>query len=379
MTDTTLAPVASAGILGWRRYLPTGERPPIGDTELAVLIVCNLVTTVGLAGDIARHLQHPEQLTNDFLSGWHLVLYGGVAAVGAWIGVGAIRHGPSFVGSVATTTLGFSMLAVGGGLDAAWHEVFGTEAAIEALVSPPHLLVFAGLMFLLTSPIVVLWARPDCRLGLVPSLAVMVSVISALLVTSLFTGFLSPMAGGLALQVAYVEPLLGESLQVYDQVRGLGIAVWTVAVLVAAFSIVLTRFRLVPGLCLVGMLALGIPVVILSGTSIIPLVIGFGVAGQAVELCVILLGRPVLGRGAAVVTGAVFGSSLWAGTFAALKIDGRLLWGPSLWAGTITISALVGAAVAGLVTLRIPAGVRPEAVPGGPVADPERARSALRG
>ena len=124
-------------------YLPRTDGPKVTDGEIAVFIVCVLVTTVGLAGDIARHLQNPESLENDFLSGWHLVLYGGVASVGAFIGLGAIRRGPSYVGAVGSGAIGFVMLAMGGVADATWHEIFGAEAAVEALVSPPHLLVFA--------------------------------------------------------------------------------------------------------------------------------------------------------------------------------------------------------------------------------------------
>ena len=68
---------------GWRQFMPPPRRLDVTDLELAVLIVCTLVTTVGLGGDIARHLQNPGDLEGDFLSGWHLVLYGGVASVGA--------------------------------------------------------------------------------------------------------------------------------------------------------------------------------------------------------------------------------------------------------------------------------------------------------
>src|SRR5690606_10786377 len=245
-------------------YLPSPDGPKVTDGEIAVFIACVLVTTIGLAGDIARHLQQPESLENDFLSGWHLVLYGGVASVGVFIGLGAIRRGPGYVGSVATGTLGFLMLALGGAADAAWHEVFGTEAAIEALVSPPHLLVFAGLAFLLTAPVVVLWKRPVQRLGLVPSIAVVVSVVSVVLVTSLFTGFLSPLSGGLSLQVGYIEPLVGESAEEYDAVRGLGIVVWTSAMLAAAFAVTLMRFRVVPGLVFLGFVGLAVPPLVVS-------------------------------------------------------------------------------------------------------------------
>ena len=349
---------------GWRQFLTPPDRLEVGDGELAALIVCTLVTTIGLAGDIARHLQHPNSLNGDFLSGWHLVLYGGVASVGIWIALGAARRGPGFVGSVPTTTVGFLTLAVGGACDAAWHKVFGTEAAVEALVSPPHLVVFSGLMCLLTSPLVLLWRRPVRRLGLVPSIAALVSVVSALLVTSLFTGFLSPLAGGLSLQAGYVEPLVGESLVDYDQVRGLGIAVWTVAILVAGFTVLLTRFRITPGLCVVGIALLGVPGLYLADRSIYPMVWGFVGAGVVVELCVAAMARPTLGRAAASLTGALTGASLWATTFFFLHLDHRLGWKEALGGGTVTLSALVGAAVAALVTLP------PSTAPGDGAPDP---------
>lgn len=405
------------------RWLGSPEdRPTITDGELFALILFNLVTTIGLAGDIARHLQRPEELNNgnDFLSGWHLILYGGVAGVGLWLGVGAIRRGPAFIRSGSFTTLGFLSLSAGGGLDAAWHGKFGTEKAVEALVSPPHLVVFAGLLFLLTGPIVILWARQPVRLGWVQSVAVMVSSVSAVLVTSLFTGFLSPFSGGMSLQPGYQEPLVGESLSDYDQVRGLGIVVWTIVVLVVGFVVPLCRFRLRPGLIAIGFALLVVPAHILSGEEVRPLIIGFLVAGVVVELSVAAMGRPVLGRVGATATAALLGVSLWAVTFGVLQADklpsyattpvigapatdipvssvpfgggdgdqvidigptftpvgqfgqigDRLSWGPALFGGAIVLAGMVGAAVAALATLvvRKPAAAEAPGAPSGPVA-----------
>jgi len=127
---TTVSKRAAWAPTGWRQFLAPPQRLEVSDGELAVLIICTLVTTIGLAGDISRHLLHPENLQGDFLSGWHLVLYGGVASVGVWIAAGALRRGPTFVGSVPTTTLGFMTLAFGGLADSAWHAAFGTEAAV---------------------------------------------------------------------------------------------------------------------------------------------------------------------------------------------------------------------------------------------------------
>ena len=339
---------------GWRQFLPPPEPLRIGDGELAVLIVCTLVTTIGLAADIARHLlDDVANLQGDFLSGWHLVLYGGVASVGAWIAFGALRRGPTFVGSVPTTTIGFLTLTVGGLVDAAWHEALGTEQAVEALVSPPHLIVFAGLAFLLTSPLVLLWRRPVNRLGPLASVAAVVSVVSALLVASLFTGFLSPMAGGLSLQAGYIEPLVGESMQEYDQVRGLGVVLWSPVLILSGFILLLGRFRVTPGLLLVGMAVLGVPPVVLAGESSVPVLIGFVVAGVVREVGVALAARPTLRPAAASAVSAAVGSTLWAATFVALRAESRLNWSETMVYGSVMLAGMGGAAVAALVMARV--------------------------
>lgn len=339
----------------------------ISDGELIVLIACNLLTTVGLAGDIARHLQNPDDLQGDFLSSWHLVLYGGVTTVAIWLGVGALRHGPGFIWAAGTTSTGFALLAVGGVLDAAWHAQFGVEANVEALVSPPHLTVFAGLTCLLTSPIVVLWRRPARRLGLVASVVALSSVVSTVLVISLFTGFLTPLASGMSLSQGYVEPLIGESIVDYDQVRGLGIAVFTVVVLVAAFTVILVRFRPMPGLVGISIFLCGAPAMLITDPAVIrPLVLGYAMAGLVTEAMVGLLGRPTLGRAAAAATGAMMGSMLWAATFALLAREGRLGWSEAMWAGTVMLSGMIGAATAALVALPAPTGTAVVDSPLGP-------------
>ncbi|MCB1038620.1 MAG: hypothetical protein KDA94_03665 [Acidimicrobiales bacterium] len=337
------------------RDATAGERVDVGDGALAVLVVCNLVTTVGLAGDIARHLQSPDSLNGDFLSGWHLVLYGGVTAVGVWLGIGAIQHGLRFLVTARWTTTGFAMLAFGGVADSVWHAAFGTEANVEALVSPPHLVVFAGLAFLLTSPIVIVWRRPTRRLGVAASITVLSSMTTAVLVTSLFTGFLSPLASGMTLSQGYVEPMVGESAVDYDQVRGLGIAVWTAVVLMSALVLLLVRFRPVPLLTGLAVFLCGAPALAISEPTLTkPLVAGYAVAGLVTELALWALGRPTLGRAGAAIMGAVVPASMWATNFAVLHQEGRLLWTQSMWGGTILLSAMVGAAVGSLVALPVP-------------------------
>jgi hypothetical protein len=227
--------------------------------------------------------------------------------------------------------------------------------------------VFAGLALLLASPVVVLWRRPARRLGLVPSVVALVSVVTAVLVVSLFTGFLSPLASGLTLSEGYVEPLVWEAPVDYDQVRGLGIALWTTVVLTVAFTLVLVRFRPMPGLVGVSIFLCGAPAMAITDVDTIrPLVIGYAMAGVVVELLVGLLGKPTLGRAAASVTGAGLGGMLWAATFALLAQEDRLTWSTTMWAGTVMLSAMAGAAAAAVVALPAPTGAAVVDSPVGP-------------
>ena len=86
----------------------------------------------------------------------------------------------------------------------------------------------------------------------------------------------------------------------------------------------------------------------------------FVAAAVALEVCRYALGRPVLDRLASAVTGAIVPALLWAVTFWALDAEDRLGWTPALRWGSIMLAAMIGAATAGLATLRI---TLPEEVP----------------
>ena len=42
-----------------------------------------------------------------------------------------------------------------------WHEIFGIEVDLEALLSPSHLTLFAGGLLVVTSPLRAAWAEPS--------------------------------------------------------------------------------------------------------------------------------------------------------------------------------------------------------------------------
>jgi hypothetical protein len=127
----------------------------------------------------------------------------------------------------------------------------------------------------------------------------------------------------------------------------------------------LVRFRVLPGLTMLGFVAIAVPAVFVSGREVWPMVAGFLLAGVVAEACVTALGKPTLGRAAASVTGALIGLVMWSAVFGALELDGRLAWSESLWGGSILLSGMVGAAVAALVALPVPTGrAMDDGVPG---------------
>ncbi|HEY4378658.1 MAG TPA: hypothetical protein VGM93_15930 [Acidimicrobiales bacterium] len=325
---------------------------PIPGWALLLLVVLNTVTTVGLVGDIQRHVQNQSLTGKDFLSSWHLVLYGGVLGVGIWLGLVAYWLGPPVLrGEARFAMIGFLGLSVGGACDAAWHSAFGAERAVEALVSPPHLLVFAALSMLLVSPLAALWRRPGSRLGVVDSACAAISVVSALLVASLFTGYLSPLTGGMDLGNGYVDAPIGTSISDFDVVRGLGVVLWTTVLVIVPWSLVLQRFRLRPGFALAGGAILGLPpVIVINWYAGEPVFFGFVALGFVIEVAGLVGGKTAPGPWARGAIGVVAPAALWGTLLLVQKLHHLLVWSPALWGGAIMLSAVWGGAAATVAT-----------------------------
>jgi TolB protein len=119
---------------------------------------------VGFYVDLWAHAH--GMVDETFLTPWHAVLYSGAASFGIVLGgVGAlnVRRGlavrlalpspyrVSFLGSIA--------FLIAGLIDFAWHSMFGFEADIESLLSPPHLALAASGIMMFSGPVRSVWAR----------------------------------------------------------------------------------------------------------------------------------------------------------------------------------------------------------------------------
>jgi hypothetical protein len=145
---------------------------------------------IGLHLDGWAH-NHGE-VDNSFFTPWHAVLYGSYALVGLALVVTQFRNvaqGHHFLQALprgyGLALVGVVLFGFGGGFDFVWHEAFGFEANLEALISPAHLLLASGAFLFLTSPLRAAWYRRDANgwRDLFPA------VVSLTLLFALFTFF----------------------------------------------------------------------------------------------------------------------------------------------------------------------------------------------
>jgi hypothetical protein len=124
----------------------------------AVFLLLCIWFVGGVYIDGWAHNNIPD-LIDSFFSPWHAILYSGHAALlifllgnalmgkfkgASWKTVLPIGYGYSLIGAL--------MFLFGGVFDLVWHEIFGIEENIDALMSPSHLLLALGGTFIVTGP-----------------------------------------------------------------------------------------------------------------------------------------------------------------------------------------------------------------------------------
>ncbi len=108
----------------------------------------------GSVVDINAH-NHGE-VDDSFFTPFHFLMYSGVAANGLFYVIMQVRNmarGHSLMKALPKEYLpafaGVLLFGIGGVLDLGWHELFGFEEGVDALVSPTHLLlVLSGMLFI---------------------------------------------------------------------------------------------------------------------------------------------------------------------------------------------------------------------------------------
>jgi hypothetical protein len=135
-----------------------------------------------------------------FFTPWHAVLYSGYGAVGLLLVGTHFRNvsrgaawGRALPPGYMLSLAGVLLFGAAGAFDFAWHELFGFEANMEALLSPAHLLLAVGAFLFLTGPLRAYWLRRTetnwrAMLPFVLALAFVASLLTFFLQYAALTG-----------------------------------------------------------------------------------------------------------------------------------------------------------------------------------------------
>ena len=130
---------------------------------LMALICCAIVFGLYIDGWAHNH----GQVDDSFFTPWHALLYGAVGLAGLTLIISHFRNvsrgyrwSKALPAGYALSLVGFFAFGLGGAFDLLWHETFGFEEGIEALISPSHLYLALTDLLILTGPIRAFWSRP---------------------------------------------------------------------------------------------------------------------------------------------------------------------------------------------------------------------------
>lgn len=325
------------------RFQSSGR--PLARNEEFLGMVFGLWTIIGLFLDgWAHNHQKPES----FFSPWHGVLYSGFTAAALWAGLIVWRRrseGRSLFETMPpghlASLLGFALFGIGAVGDLVWHEIFGIEANIEALLSPTHLLLLAGGSIALSAPLRTLLRASKVEVSRKEFLPALLSLTLLTAVGAFFLGYLSPF-GTTAVEYAnatththdlsQITPSIGQELR---ENWALGSFFVTTLVLVFPALFVRRRWKTPIG------------TFVFLHTFLLSLQIGLGefkqwpliVVGVVVGLVVDAAIQREL---PAWLLGALVPLTAWSTYFLVFELQTGVGWSPELWAGVTLLTSLVG-------------------------------------
>lgn len=295
---------------------------------------------------------HNNSKPESFFTPWHGVFYSGFLVTAAWIGWQVRRRYAAGARGALAVPVGYGLgvagllvFAAGGIFDMVWHELFGVEVDIEALLSPSHLVLLAGALLVLTSPLRSAWSDPSSRAPTFTAFAPV--VLATTLVTALVAFFFM-----------YLSPFTDAPATTGDVEYGVASILLTTLILMGPPLLLLLRWRVPGGTFTVLFTVVAVCLNALESFFLGWTILAAVVAGVAADVLVRWWrpspDRPWAYRGFAAAVPAV----LWLAYFAVIDAEFGVAWSLELWGGVTTMAALAGCGLALLMTPpRMPADV----------------------
>ena len=301
---------------------------------------------------------HDDNRAESFFTPWHAVLYSGFgAAVAVAASVVVTRRpGRSWRSAIPDghilSLVALPVFAAGAAGDLAWHESFGIEVGVEALLSPTHLILLGSGLVLLSAPIRDLRVGERSSVSLRDDLPVVLDLALLAAVAGFFLVFLSPTVNDVG-EVAFTRvPSTPHDHPATDpaellQLLGVGSVILTSLLVAVPLHVLWSRRPVAPGATTLLVTLVGFSQAALDQFEDPWIVAAAFVSGGATE--------QVLSRRPAWLAAAAGALALWVAYFLSLPLDGdRLRWTAELWVGTALVAAMVVAGVALAVVPRQP-------------------------
>jgi hypothetical protein len=301
----------------------------------------------GLLLDGWAHNHIPE--LESFFTPWHAVLYTGFLAVAGFLVATLVRnHAKGYPWRYAMppgyelAIVGVLIFMAGGVGDMIWHEIFGIEMGVEALLSPTHLILALGMTWIISGPFRAGWRRHTDQnipapgwIALLPQLLSLTFMWSA---WSFLTQFVHPLVDPWA-AAGYRPPgprgltLLRMSLGIAGFLLQTGLMMGVVFCAVRRWTLPLGSLALMFGLNAAFMSLMH------DQYHLIP---GAALAGLGADLLIRWL-KPSLERSGSLRLFALAVPMVYyAFYYAALIVTHGLEWSVHVWTGSIALSGVVG-------------------------------------
>jgi len=136
-------------VLGDRLARPAAPAAPDGRFAWLVTGACTWIL-VGLFVDGWFHIHDPG--LESFFTPWHALLYSGIGAA-IVVHLLELRRAGGLRPGYGLSLAGGLLVCLAGVVDMVWHTVLGVEADLDALLSPPHLLLITAGTLVFAGPV----------------------------------------------------------------------------------------------------------------------------------------------------------------------------------------------------------------------------------
>ncbi|NIZ92561.1 hypothetical protein [Kineococcus rubinsiae] len=328
-------------------------------------LVAGAWIVVSLFADGWAHTHLPD--LESFFTPWHAALYSGLLANVIWLvwlsrptrprprdasetsamsPSARMRRGATVAtwhwsppAGYGGGVLGAVIFGGGGAADMAWHSAWGVEVGLDALLSPPHLVLLVGALLLVTSP----WRASSSNTPATHAAAT-VSLLLAVALMAFFLIYTSEFASP-ALTSTYTrlpEASPGHAAGEASAILGLGRFLITTVLFVVPLLMLWRRPQVPTG-------SVSRIVIPLSGLSLAVSddlgpalwgVLGASFGALVADVTIALLRRHHVPHRPSVLAG-VATLGVWSGHAAALTAAGLVRWPLALTSGVVALSGLV--------------------------------------